>query len=182
MKKTRKENSSVKIETSSNNYYLVIDYADKKMANHYLVDITDEALADIDEGDYVVVSSRHGDYRLAKALGILSKNQITFRNVSGYDGDTKESAFGRYNGNYYVQKVVDKKRELAVKSAEIVAELSALADEKKKIGLSLASKMDIIMNSTPDQWPEDVKEESARMAAIKKRIELLNAKKKKLSA
>lgn len=122
----------MQIQTSPSTYYLVVDYADKRMNNHYLVDINNEELRDVEEGDFVVVTSRHGEYRLATAVGYVAKNQVTFKPTYGYDGEVKECAYGRYNGNYYVQKVVDKKRELAVKTAEVVAKLSALAEEKKR--------------------------------------------------
>lgn len=172
----------MQIQTSPSSYYLVVDYADKRMSNHYLVDINNEELRDVEEGDFVVVTSRHGEYRLATAVGYVAKSQVTFKPTYGYDGEVKESTYGRYNGNYYVQKVVDKKRELAVKTAEVVAKLSALADEKKKLELTLAQRMDIIMSSTPDQYPEDVRVASTRLAEVKKQIDCLKAQLKELEA
>ena len=172
----------MQIQTPTSNYYLVVDYADKRMNNHYLVDISNEEIQDVEEDDYVVVSSRHGEYRLAKVVGYVPKAKVIFVTIRGYDGDTKECEEGRYNGNYYVQKVVDKRRELAVKTTEVVAKLSALAEEKKELELKLARRMDVIMAVKPEEYPEDVRVASARLAEVKKEIACYSAKLKELQA
>ena len=62
------------------------------------------------------------------------------------------------------------------------ADIAGMDEEKKELELKLARRMDVIMAVKPEEYPEDVRVASARLAEVKKEIACYSAKLKELQA